>query len=374
MALYGSVVNEDRLADFLTHAQSFIEARFLVMGMFDPHDPERHAHQFFAPHAIGQARAMEFLALAAQSHVDGSVKMLDSEPQQVLLDLDFYPERAELSERPTMKHLSERYGASHIGVVNAQANGAWVDYLMFAHADAQFGDPEKVRRRVSRLVPHIAVASEVRRAFRLLEHRYRAIFAALNFLRYGVGIILDNGELMLANDTLQAVLQARDGLSLSPNRQVRAVESDADTDLQAAVGSTLMATKQPGTLRRTIVIPRRSGADPYILDLAPFNDGLQGELNVEVRGALIFLVDPEQASSLSHQGLSAAFGLTPTEGEICRHVLDGYSNRDIADARRVTLPTVKTQVSAIFEKTRVTDRAGLVRLASKVSPPLVDDD
>ncbi|MEL7369820.1 MAG: hypothetical protein AAFN74_12960, partial [Myxococcota bacterium] len=119
-SLYGSVVCEARLLDFLDQAQTYIQARFLVLGMFDPHEPERHAHRFSAPRSIGPEGALEFLALAAQSHVDGSQKMLDAEPQRILLDQDVYPGRVTLDERPTMKLLREKYQAPHIGVVNAQ--------------------------------------------------------------------------------------------------------------------------------------------------------------------------------------------------------------------------------------------------------------
>ena len=374
-ALYGSAVDEGRYVDFLDQTQQLIGSRFLVLGMFDPHDPGRHVHRFAAPTTIGVEGAATFLGLAAESHADGSDSMLAVEPQRVLLDKDVYDDRDALDQRPTMKHLRETYDATHIGVVNAQANGAWVDYMMFAHNDAEFGDPEGLRALVGELAPHIGVASEIRRAFRLLEQRYQAVFAALNHLRYGVALILDNGEMLLCNATFDAMLAERDGLRLAADRRLRCADARAEDAFENGLRETLAAARgRRRDYRKTVSLPRANGATSYILDFAPFTDEVSGELNVNIEGALLFLVDPEQSSVISHQGLSTAFGLTTAENVVCRQVLDGRSNSEIAETNGTALPTVKSQVSSIFAKTRVSDRAGLMRLASKVSPPLAESE
>ena len=373
LSLYGSVVNEDRYLDFLDQVQQAIQSKFLVLGMFDPHDPSREVHRFAAPRTIGLDGAMQFLALAAQTHVDGSENMLSAEPMSVLLDSDFYPDHEELSARPTMQHLRDHYAATHIGVINAQENRAWVDYMVFAHDDAGFADTRNLRDSVAFFAPHISVASEIRRAFKLLEQRYQAIFAALNHLRYGVALILDNGEMLLANAAFEDILQAADGLRLQQNRTLKALSAGGEQDqvFQAVLNETIQAAQgMDTTARRTLALQRLSGAAPYILDFAPFNDVLSGELNLNLQGALLFMLDPDQSTVLSHQGLSAAFGLTPSEDNVCRQVLDGLSNQEIAEVNNTALPTVKTQVSSIFSKTRVMDRAELMRLASKVTPPV----
>ena len=373
--LYGAVVDEDRYIDFLDHMQKLIEARFLVLGMFDPHDPERNAHRFSAPRAIGFEGAAEFLGLAAQSHTDGSDSMLDAGPREILLDFEVYSDRETLDARPTMKLLREKYDAQHIGVVNAQANKAWVDYLMFAHHQDDFQEAEKIRDAVNFFVPHIGVASEIRRAFAQLQRRYQAVFSALNFLRYGVALIIENGETLLTNQTFDAMLDRKDGLVLSSNKKLSAVSTETDGVFQKGLLDAIGAARGGNTsFRETCAIERLSDATPYILDFAPFCDEVSGELNQQIFGALLFMVDPDEAGVLSHKGLSTAFGFTQAEDIVCRQVLDGFSNNDIADANNVALPTVKSQVSSIFAKSRVSDRAGLTRLASKVTPPLIDPD
>ena len=374
-SLYGSVVNEDRYVDFLDQVQSLIDSRFLVLGMFDPHDPQHHVHRFAAPRNIGVNGAAEYLALAAQTHEEGMHKMLGAGPQTVVLDIDVYDNRKSLAAVPTMKLLREKYGATHIGSVNAQAHNAWVDYVMFAHDSAAYKQPEAIRSGVEYFVPHIGVASELRRAFKVLEDRYKAVFSALGYLNYGVALVLDSGEILLSNAAFDAIIDKGDGLRKTLDGRLAANGDNDNAALQTALSDTIGAAKGREThYRKTIALPRRAGDTPYILDLAPFCDDVAGELNLSIEGALLFIVNPEHSALLSHDGLSAAFSLTPTESSVCRQVLDGYSNSEIADSHNVALPTVKSQVSSIYAKTRVTDRAGLMRLASKVTPPLKEPD
>ncbi|MEL6362845.1 MAG: helix-turn-helix transcriptional regulator [Pseudomonadota bacterium] len=373
--LYGAVVDEERYIDFLDRVQHLIGAKFMVMGMFDPHDPARHVHRFSAPRSIGMTGAMEFLGLAAQSHSDGSDNMLAAGPQRILLDVDVYTDRDELQQRPTMKLLHEKYDAQHIGTVNAQPNNAWVDYFMFAHNSADFDNPERVREMVSFLVPHIGVASEIRRAFKLLETRYQAIFSALNFLRYGVALVLDNYEVMLTNEAFDQIVDAGDGLRLSNEKRLAGVTDEGEAALNAGLKEAIAAAGgSNATFRKTVPIERRGEEVPYIVDLAPFCDDVAGELNMKFHGALVFIVDPGQPSLLAHEGISAAFSLTGAEERVCRQLLDGQSNAEIAEANSVALPTVKSQVASIFGKSNVTSRADLVRLASKITPPIVEPD
>ena len=63
LSLYGSVVNEDRYLDFLDQVQQAIQSKFLVLGMFDPHDPSREVHRFAAPRTIGLDGARYIVSL-----------------------------------------------------------------------------------------------------------------------------------------------------------------------------------------------------------------------------------------------------------------------------------------------------------------------
>jgi DNA-binding CsgD family transcriptional regulator len=60
--------------------------------------------------------------------------------------------------------------------------------------------------------------------------------------------------------------------------------------------------------------------------------------------------------------LSQLVRLTGREQEIARLVCNGQSNQEVADAARLSLPTVKKHLHTVFRKLEVTSRAQLMRL------------
>jgi DNA-binding CsgD family transcriptional regulator len=60
--------------------------------------------------------------------------------------------------------------------------------------------------------------------------------------------------------------------------------------------------------------------------------------------------------------------LTPREKVVLRHLLDGASNRDIADELVLTVDTVKSHVKRILRKTGAANRAELIHRAQRPSP------
>ncbi len=67
--------------------------------------------------------------------------------------------------------------------------------------------------------------------------------------------------------------------------------------------------------------------------------------------------------------IAALFGLTAAEKRVAGHVADGKGRKEIADAFAVSDGTVKTQLSAIFDKTGTGDQRGLQLLVRELSPP-----
>ncbi|MEO1039602.1 MAG: hypothetical protein AAFX09_08650 [Pseudomonadota bacterium] len=65
--------------------------------------------------------------------------------------------------------------------------------------------------------------------------------------------------------------------------------------------------------------------------------------------------------------LERGFGLTPAEVEIMRGVFEHSSIEALAEFRRRTVRTVRTQLSAIYAKTGLRSQADIVRFVAKLS-------
>jgi len=104
----------------------------------------------------------------------------------------------------------------------------------------------------------------------------------------------------------------------------------------------------------------RAGAKAYMLKDAP-RDELLACIRAVHAGQTI--IPPAIALKLATR--VTTFALSPRELEVLRLMVDGHSNKGIADALSVAEGTVKTHVVAILRKLDVTDRTQAVITALK---------
>jgi DNA-binding CsgD family transcriptional regulator len=77
---------------------------------------------------------------------------------------------------------------------------------------------------------------------------------------------------------------------------------------------------------------------------------------------LVLIRDPADGPVLAEQTLQQLFALTAAEAGVALALSVGRSAEDIAVERRVSLPTVRTQIRQILEKTGAQHLRDLVRL------------
>jgi DNA-binding CsgD family transcriptional regulator len=68
--------------------------------------------------------------------------------------------------------------------------------------------------------------------------------------------------------------------------------------------------------------------------------------------------------------LVQAFGFTPREVAVLMPVLEGKAAAEIAEALGVSVPTVRTHLASLMEKTKTTRQADLVRVVMQVMSPV----
>lgn len=86
--------------------------------------------------------------------------------------------------------------------------------------------------------------------------------------------------------------------------------------------------------------------------------------------AAIFIAEAGAVPLAALDAVAALFGLTAAEKRVAGHVAAGRTRREIALASGVSDETVKSQLSAIFDKTETGDRRELQLLLRELSPPV----
>lgn len=294
-------------------------------------------------------------------------------PRTIQSDADIWPDRQVYDAMPSVRFLKDLH-LYHRVAVRPCAHGGWKDALTVLFDDRREGIQPDEARRLSLLVPHVARAIEVQRPFQMLMRRFSGVLAALDRLGIGVLVLREPGEIVIANHEAERILDANDGVSRRAGSRIAVADPEADTRLRSAlcrIGRAARLEDRGSSM--TIELPRRSGGDPYLADVAPLRDD-GAEMGAAFSGVLLTLIDPEHREMVSIHGLARSYGLTPVETLVCRLLAQGLTLREIAESRGVSLDTIKSQSRAIYAKTHTRNRRELVRRALSIVPPLLDRD
>lgn len=276
-----------------------------------------------------------------------------------------------LDSRKDYAFLKKRTGVARRLGVRLNSDSIWFDAMSIGFDQRDVEIPHSAGERSLALLPHLTKALEIGRVFALLKARYRAALSALHRVQAGIVISLPDGQVIVKNSEADRILRMADGVALAANGRIVTSDSEVTSKINAhilEVGST--AQGQATRHESLISINRRSGLTPFLLDIGPISDST-AELERDLDGALITIIDPEQVPYLRLDRFTKLYGLTPAETEVCRCIAHGSSIAEIAEHRSTSPTTAKNQVAAVLSKTGVSSRIELIRLILRVLPPVV---
>ena len=263
----------------------------------------------------------------------------------------------------------------NVGIGSAAAaklnnNNGWFDYLTFQY-DINHGPMrEEEKQLMAIFLPHVAKAIEISRPMVLLEKRFRAVLDALDHFHVGVAVLADSGALVIANSAARQILELEDGLYLNSKAVLTATRKTDQATLQQAIQKATATAQADGISNGMLLsIPRRSGKDAFLIEVAPLTDRKQ-EFSHPFHGAIVFMVDPAEPGEVSTKGMQELYRMTEAEAAICRLMVEGHTNKDMADIRGISPETVKSHVKSALKKTGAMNRSALVRLALSINLPV----
>lgn len=280
------------------------------------------------------------------------------------------PFKEKIRIAPFAMKMWKTFGIRALAAAQLDATGAWFNCITVQY-DGKHGPMQSdENRRLATLIPHIAKSLEISRPMVLLKQRFNAVLESLDHFHVGVLILDKSFTVVISNVTAQAILEQNDGIRLNVQGIPEVAREPEQAQLLAALKQVMETSKgQSKAEGRLMSIPRRSGKDAFLLEVAPLTDSGQ-ELTPDFQGAILFMIDPVESGKVSTAGMSKIYGLTVTESVICELLVKGHSNREMADIRNVSPETVKTQVQSTMKKTGVANRSSLVRLALSINLPI----
>src|SRR5690606_38280163 len=97
------------------------------------------------------------------------------------------------------------------------------------------------------------------------------------------------------NSELCRILELRDGVLLSRSGRLECTNPTQSDELAAAIAETSATSVGVGeAVERLLFVERKSGCRPFLIEVAPLRD-VTGELDRGFAGAVVFVIDPEDA-------------------------------------------------------------------------------
>ena len=236
------------------------------------------------------------------------------------------------------------------------------------HSDEPpFGERELALLRL--LSPHIRRAVLIADLLdaRALERDMLA--AALD--RLAVGIILTDAESRIVHTNGAAGRMFEDGSAVRRvGDQLAVRDANAARELSRAIGDAASGTTIDMP-RSGIVVPLKSEAG---CDLAawvlPLDSGLRRELAAGFAAHVaVFIRELGDTSPFPAELFVRRYAITPAESRVMMLIMQGMTIAETAEALGISLPTARTHLARLFDKTGTSRQADLVRLAMSALAP-----
>lgn len=214
-------------------------------------------------------------------------------------------------------------------------------------------DTPQRERLIASLAVHLRQALRMERA--LCAGGELASFGIPQQIRHGILVVTGNGRICYTTPTAEFILRREDGVRSTRSGAVQALLAVDDQALQHAIRC---ATGVPTPVGRSLSCTRASGKPPHVVHVCP----------VGVSRAMLTIIDPALPCQPEAGLLCDLFGLTSSEAQIARMVIDHQGLQAVALELSVSLATVKTHLLNIFDKTGTHRQSDLVRLLVTLDP------
>ena len=220
----------------------------------------------------------------------------------------------------------------------------------------------KAMHLLAGLQPHLRRAAAIHSQFRNLRGEIETSRDMLDGVDTALLVLDAEATVLRLNRAAEVLLRSKSGLGFMGGKLV-ALRHRETAHLHALVRSVVLGAENAGH------------GDAMVL-----TDEAGNRFSVTIMRLVrhsTFVEKPDQPLALiivsaltgsvpAQDQLAALFGLTRAEAFLAREVADGKRLRDVSLDRRVGMPTLRTQLKAVFAKTETCRQADLARLIARL--------
>jgi DNA-binding CsgD family transcriptional regulator len=238
-----------------------------------------------------------------------------------------------------------------INVFRHRRNGEWSDENMALCAA---------------LHPHLIRAYKLGRRIAAKQQVGESLTEFLDRAPYGLFLLNERGRVGHINPAGQALLREEDGLTIIDGRL--ATHQPADMKRLQLLIARAAAVDSEQRTGGSMALATRSRRRPLSLMIAPVR-GERAALFPSRPSVVVCVTDLDAIVTLPERQLRDLFGHTPAEGRVALALSDGLEPAVVAKRLGLALPTVRTHLAHIFEKTDTSGQAALTSLMTRAAAP-----
>lgn len=236
--------------------------------------------------------------------------------------------------------------------------------VMASARRGRFDDEDKALMAL--IAPHFRRAITIAGILGSAHHMARSLSETLDLLTLGAVVIDADGVILHANATAEAEIEARAAISRI-GRRLRAIDPATDARLTADISDCMRGGAASDLALPCPVAPERG----LVAHILPLEGRAESQGLPRAGQAVLFFKAREPAVEPPMRALTDLYGLTGSELHVLMGLLDGSDPKVIAERQGVAMSTVRTHLHHLFQKTRTTTQADLVRAVSALISPVV---
>ncbi|HZR85375.1 MAG TPA: helix-turn-helix transcriptional regulator [Bradyrhizobium sp.] len=243
--------------------------------------------------------------------------------------------------------------------------GFWV----FRRFNEGFVDDE-MRRRFALVVPHVRRALAIGQVIDLKKIEAAALADSLDTLPAGMFLVDAFGRIVHANLCGHAMVSGGNVLNARGGK-LGGVDPEVN---QALLDAFTAAGRGDGSMdRKGLAVPLKArDGSRYVANVLPLTAGARREAGVLYSAvATVFVYKAVLDLASPPEVIANEFKLTPRELQVLFAIVEVGGVPEVAEVLGVSAETVKTHLGRLFEKTRTSRQADLVKLVAAFSNPLL---
>lgn len=267
---------------------------------------------------------------------------------------------------PSRQRLNSPFYNDYLGAVGCD-RGLYLPFLktagdafvLSAQRSARIGDYDDEIGLMRTLAPHMARSFTIYRRLKALEEEKVAVQLGLRQAGFAMLLVNRAGSIVFGNDAAEAEL--RTDLVRVTNGRVCATNRRDATKLQKAIE---WATRETRAESRTIRLSTSAGVHMTVT-VSPYTTGAPVPRSEPLAMLLLSHGKPKH---IDERFMADEYGVTPAEMRLLRALAEGEPLKSYADRHDIRITTVKTHLTALFDKTGVRRQSDLIRFVLSASP------